>query len=80
MSVEMVIKGKNIECICSQNGVASSFIHACNPRNIEDVVELSYELFNRLGLVGYFISNGAEAINKMNEIKALNDRSDDLPF
>ena len=80
MSVKMVINGKNAECTYSLNGVVSSFIHECNSWNIEDVVDLTYELFNRLGLVGYFISNGAEAINKMNEIKVLNDRSDDLPF
>jgi TPR repeat protein len=80
MSVKIAIKGKIVECTYSQNGVASSFTHSCNSRNIEDVVELTYELFNRLGLVGYFISNGAEAINKMNEMKVLNDRTDDLPF
>jgi TPR repeat protein len=80
MNVKMVINGKNVECTYSQYGVVSSFIHECNTRNIEDVVELTYELLNRLGLVGYFISNGTEAINKMNEMKVLNDRTGDLPF
>ncbi len=80
MNVDMVVNGKNVECTYSQNGNAASFIQECNTMSIEDVVELSYELFYRLGLIGYFISNGAEAINKMNEMKALNDRSDDLPF
>lgn len=80
LSVKMVITGRNIECTYSQDGVSSSFIQECNTRNIEDVVELTYELFSKLGLVGYFVSNGAEAINKMNEMKALNDRLDDLPF
>lgn len=81
LSVTMVVNGKNVECTYSQNGIVfSSFIHGCNTRNIEDVVELFYEIISRLGLIGCFISNGAKAIDKMNEMKALNDRTDDLPF
>ena len=81
LKVNIETKGANVECIYSQNGnISSSFIHECNTRNIDDVVEFSYDLLNRLGLVGCFISNGPEAINKMNEINTLNDRNDDLPF
>lgn len=80
LMVNIEVKGINVECTYSQNGIESSFISECNTRNIDDIVELSYELFNRLGLVGYFISNGPEAISYINRNNILNDREDDLPF
>ena len=80
LSVYFKINGENVECTYSQNGVVSSFISKCNNENIDDVVELSYDLFSRLGLVGYFVSNGSEAISYINKNNLLNDREDDLPF
>ena len=78
LSVKFAQKGVNIECTYCQNGTESSFITECNTRNIDDIVELSYELFKRLGLFSYFISNGIEAISYINRNNILNDR--DLPF
>ena len=75
LSVVFVRKGGNIKCTYSQNGIESSFITECNTRNIDDVVKMSYDLFNRLGLVDYFISNGLKAISYINKKNILNDRS-----
>jgi hypothetical protein len=81
LSVVFVREGSNIKCTYSQNGNESFFITECNTRNIDDVVELSYELFDRLGLVGAFISNGFKAIDFINNYKIfLNNREVDLPF
>ena len=67
LRVKIEVKGANVKCTYSQRGIESSFITECNTTNIDDVVELSYDLFNRLGLVGYFISNGPEAISYINK-------------
>lgn len=56
-----------IVCIYSLNGIKSSFFNECNARNIDDVVELSYNLLDKLGLVGAFISNGSQAIDYINK-------------
>lgn len=80
LMVNIEVKGSNVECSYSQNGATSSFISECNSGNIDDVVELTYELLNKLGLVGYFISNGSKAIKTINNNNLLNDREDDLPF
>ena len=80
LSVKITTKGTNVECTYSKNGIVSSFISKCDTSNIDDVVELSYELFDRLGLVGAFISNGSQAINYINKHNILNDRVFDLPF
>lgn len=80
LSVKIATKGTNVECTYSKNGIVSSFISKCDIRNIDDVVELSYELLDRLGLVGAFISNGSQAINYINKHNILNDRGFDLPF
>ena len=80
LKVKIEVKGTNVECTYSQNGVKSSFISKCNSGNIDDVVELTYNLLNRLGLVGYFISDVSKAINSINYNNWLNDREDDLPF
>ncbi len=70
----------NVKCTYYLNGVSSSFISECNPENIDDVVEFSYDLLNRLGLVGCFISDVSKAIHCINYNNLLNDRNDDLPF
>ena len=80
LMVNIKVNGLNVECTYSQNGVPSSFISECDSRNLDDVVELSYNLLDRLGLVGYFITNGSKAINYINNNNLLNDRDDDLPF
>ena len=67
LRVNIEVKGTNVKCTYSQSGIESSFIKECNTTNIDDVVELSYDLFYRLGLVGYFISNGPEAISYINK-------------
>jgi uncharacterized protein (TIGR02145 family) len=74
LSVVFVREGSNIKCTYSQNGNESFFITECNTRNIDDVVKITYDLFNRLGLVGYFISNGPKAIDYINKYNILNDR------
>ena len=57
-----------VKCSYSYNGIReSSFVSACDVYNIDDVVELSYELLDRLGLIESFISNGAEAIDEIND-------------
>ena len=81
MQVTIVVKRPNVECTYSKDGIVYSFFSECNTRNIDDVVELSYELFDRLGLVGAFISNGFKAIDFINNYKIfLNNREVDLPF
>ena len=74
LSVKFVQKGADIECTYSQSGIESSFVSECNVRNIDDIVELSYDLFDRLGLVGAFISNGSQAIKYINTHNILNNR------
>ena len=80
MQVTIVVKRPYVECAYSKDGIVYSFFSECNTRNIDDVVELSYELINRLGLVGDFISNGSKVINFINKHNILNDRKVDLPF
>ena len=80
ISVEFVQKGVNVECIYSHNGIKSSFVNECDVWNIDEVAELTYDLLNRLGLVGCFISDVSKAINSINYNNLLNDREDDLPF
>ena len=74
LSVKFVQKGADIVCTYSQSGIESSFVSECNVRNIDDIVELSYDLFDRLGLVGAFISNGSQAIKYINTHNILNNR------
>ena len=74
LRVYIKVKETNVECTYYQKEVVSSFISECDPRNIDDVVEISYELFNRLGLVGSFISNGFKAISYINKYNKLNNR------
>ena len=80
MQVTIVVKRPYVECTYSKYGIVHLFSSECNIRNIDDVVELSYELINRLGLVGDFISNGSKVINFINKHNILNDRKVDLPF
>jgi uncharacterized protein (TIGR02145 family) len=80
IQVNIVVKRPYVECTYSKDGIVYSFISECNTRNIDDVVELSYEIFNRLGIVGYFLSNGLKAIEFINKHNILNDRKVDLPF
>ena len=80
MQVTIVVNRPYVECTYSKDGIVYSFFSECNTRNIDDVVELSYELINRLGLVGDFISNGSKVINFINKHNILNDRKVDLPF
>ena len=80
MQVTFVVKRPYVECTYSKDGIVYSFFSECNTRNIDDVVELSYELINRLGLVVDFISNGSKVINFINKHNILNDRRIDLPF
>ena len=80
LSVKFVQKGNYVECTYSHSGIESSFITECNVMNIDDIVELSYVLFVRLGLVGTFISNGSQAIDYINKHNILNDRECILPF
>ena len=81
LSVKFVPDGFiNIKCTYSQSGIKSSFVNTCDVWNINDVVELSYDLFDRLGLVGDFISNGSQAINYINKHNILNDREYYLPY
>ena len=80
MQVTFVVKRPYVECTYSKDGIVYSFFSECNTRNIDDVVELSYELINRLGLVLDFISNGSKVINFINKHNILNDRRIDLPF
>ena len=80
MQVTFVVKRPYVECTYSKDGIVYSFFSECNTRNIDDVVELSYELINRLGLVVDFISNGSKVINFINKHNILNDRKVDLPF
>lgn len=79
--VNIVVKRPNVECTYSKEGIVYSFFSECNTRNLDDVVELSYELFDRIGLVGAFISNGYKAIDFINNYKIFfYDREVDLPF
>ena len=80
LSVKVSTSGANVKCTYSKGGIVSSFISKCDIRNIDDVVEFSYNLLNRLGLIGYYVSDGQEAIKKLNQINALNDRNHNLPF
>ena len=81
LSIECALKGIFIvEYTYSQNGEESSFITKCNINNIDDIVDLSYELFNRLGIVSYFISNGPKAISYINRHNLLNKRLNDQVF
>lgn len=80
LSVTFVVKGLNVECTYSQRGIVSSFTFSCNRWNIDDVVELTYILLDKLGLIGQFISKGTEAIDRINGMNVLNDRTDDSPF
>ena len=74
LRVYFEVKGTHVKCTYYLKNMVSSFISECDPKNIDDVVEISYELFNRLGLVGSFISNGYKAISYINEYNKLNNR------
>lgn len=68
LSVKIDVVGSNVKCAYSHRGIVSSFVSSCDANNIDDVVELSYNLLYRLELIGSFISNGALAIDEINEL------------
>ena len=68
LSVKINIVGSDVKCTFYYKGIReTSFVFSCDTNNIDDVVDFSYELLDRLGLIGSFISNGAKAIDEINK-------------